>query len=89
MTRQSAVAAVAAVLMAAGLAQAENLVSGPQVGDGVPGEFRVLFLNGDHAGKPRSCNAGDRCPHFVPTGAGRNDRSTRSECSKCFCGLPF
>ena len=54
MMRQSAVAAIAFVMMATGPSRAENLVSGPQVGDGVPGELRVLFLNGEHAGKKQS-----------------------------------
>src|SRR5690242_13601635 len=45
---------LAVVLLGGSAAPAENLVSGPQVGEGVPGEFRVLFLNGDHAGEKHS-----------------------------------
>ena len=46
-----------AVLLLAGAA-AENLVSGPQVGDKAPGEFRTLFLNGPKAGE-EGCPASD------------------------------
>ena len=44
---------VAAVLLAAATANAENLKSGPQVGNGNPGGFGALFVNGEHAGKKR------------------------------------
>ncbi len=53
MMRQAATS-LAVVLLGGSLASAENLVSGPQVGEGVPGDFIVLFLNGDQAGK-RAC----------------------------------
>jgi hypothetical protein len=39
-----------AVLIVGDVAADENLVSGPQVGEKISGDFRVLFLNGDHAG---------------------------------------
>jgi hypothetical protein len=45
----STLSLVVAVLVGSSAA-AENLVSGPQVGEKVSGDFQVLFLNGDHAG---------------------------------------
>ncbi|MCI0704433.1 MAG: hypothetical protein L0241_25535 [Planctomycetia bacterium] len=45
---------VVAILLAAGIANADNLKSGPQVGNGNPGGFGALFINGgEHAGKKR------------------------------------
>jgi len=45
---------VAAVLLVAGTASADNLKSGPQVGQENPGGFGALFINGgEHAGKKR------------------------------------
>ena len=41
------------VLLAGRAAGADDLKSGPQVGDGVPGGFGALFINGDHAGRTR------------------------------------
>jgi hypothetical protein len=41
------------VVLFVGATKAENLVSGPQVGEKVSGNFSVLFLNGDHAGTKR------------------------------------
>ena len=38
-------------LLAGGPAGAGDLKSGPQVGEGVPGGFPALFVNGLHAGK--------------------------------------
>ena len=43
MTRRVAVC-LAVVLLFRGVAAAENLVSGPQVGEKVSGDFRVLFV---------------------------------------------
>jgi len=41
-----------AVVLLAGSATAwEPLKSGPQVGEGVPGGFPALFVNGIHAGQ--------------------------------------
>src|SRR3989442_1640545 len=48
-----AVVSVVVVLFVGGVTLAENLVSGPQVGEKVSGNFHVLFLNGDHAGAKR------------------------------------
>jgi len=45
---------VLAVVLLAGSARADDLKSGPQVGDDIPGRFNPLWLNGDYAGK-RSC----------------------------------
>src|SRR5262245_12210428 len=53
MVRRSVVSLVVCLLVGS-VAGAENLVSGPQVGDQVPGEFRVLFLNGVCAGETGS-----------------------------------
>jgi hypothetical protein len=44
---------VVAVLFTVGIAAADNLKSGPQVGDRNPGGFSSLFVNGEHAGKKR------------------------------------
>ena len=51
--RRRAILSLAVVLLAAGAAAADELKSGPQVGEGIPGGFRVLFLNGDQADKQR------------------------------------
>jgi hypothetical protein len=50
MAIRSTSALVVTLLVAGASASAENLVSGPQVGEKVAGDFPVLFLNGDHAG---------------------------------------
>lgn len=50
MTVRSAVA-VCALLLAGGVASADELKSGPQVGDGINGGFRVACANGRYAGK--------------------------------------
>jgi hypothetical protein len=42
-----------AVILLAGVARANDLKSGPQVGNGVPGGFVTTFLNGPHADKRR------------------------------------
>jgi hypothetical protein len=47
-------AAALTLIALAGAASAENLVSGPQKGERIPGDFRVLFLSGDHAGEKGS-----------------------------------
>jgi hypothetical protein len=44
---------LAVVVLAGGALAAGDLKSGPQVGEGVSGGFRALFVNGDHAGKSR------------------------------------
>jgi hypothetical protein len=38
------------VLLAGSATAADRLKSGPQVGEGVPGGFPALFVNGLHAG---------------------------------------
>lgn len=56
------VVALAVVLFVGGVTRAENLVSGPQVGEKVSGRFSVLFLNGDHAGAKLGSSRGvSRC----------------------------
>ena len=52
MMRQAA--SVALILLAGNLTRGENLVSGPQVGEEVPGVFRIQFLNGALAGEAHS-----------------------------------
>ncbi len=42
---------VAVVLLAGNALAWDDLKSGPQVGQGVPGGFPALFVNGIHAGK--------------------------------------
>ncbi len=42
---------LAVVLLAGSALVADGLKSGPQVGQGVPGGFSALFVNGDHSGK--------------------------------------
>jgi hypothetical protein len=44
---------VAAILFTMGIAAADDLKSGPQVGERNPGGFSSLFVNGEHAGKKR------------------------------------
>jgi hypothetical protein len=44
-------AILAAVLLAGSALGADGLKSGPQVGEGVPGGFTALFVNGLHAGQ--------------------------------------
>jgi hypothetical protein len=43
--------ALALLLLAGSAPAAEGVKSGPQVGDGVPGGFSALFVNGIHTGK--------------------------------------
>jgi hypothetical protein len=45
--------AIAAVLLAGSAMAADDLKSGPQVGEGISGGFRALFLNGEYADKSR------------------------------------
>jgi hypothetical protein len=42
---------LAAILLVAGVAGAEELKSGPQVGEGLNGKFLIECSNGKHAGK--------------------------------------
>jgi hypothetical protein len=44
---------VAVVLLAGGVVTAEDMKSGPQVGEGISGGFQAQFLNGDQAGNRR------------------------------------
>jgi hypothetical protein len=43
--------ALAVALLAGSATAADVLKSGPQVGEGVPGGFPALFVNGLHAGQ--------------------------------------
>src|SRR5258708_26668533 len=49
MMRRS-ILSLALVLLAGSAPAADELKSGPQVGEGVPAGFSALFLNADHAG---------------------------------------
>src|SRR3954465_5480580 len=51
--KRHAMASLAVALFVSCMTAAENLVSGPQVGEKVSGNFSVLFLNGEHAGTKR------------------------------------
>ncbi len=42
---------LAVALLAGSTLAADDLKSGPQVGEGVPGGFGTLFVNGIHAGQ--------------------------------------
>jgi hypothetical protein len=47
--------AILGLVLLGAVASADELKSGPQVGDGIPGGFSSLFVNGEHADK-------NRCP---------------------------
>jgi hypothetical protein len=44
---------LAVVLLAGSAMAADDLKSGPQVGEGISGGFQILFVNGDQGGNKR------------------------------------
>jgi hypothetical protein len=52
-TRIAVGASLAVVLLVGGVIAADDLKSGPQVGDTIPGAFNPLNVTGDDAGQKR------------------------------------
>jgi hypothetical protein len=51
MTMFRSTASLAVVLLAGGVLSAADFKSGPQVGDGIDGRFRLLCANGTYTGR--------------------------------------